>query len=123
MLWVRLPNALAGGRALLLAVCYSPPCDPGPEAADADDAWFQRLASDWVQALTLGVPVLAGDFNARTKRRHDWPSAHPCSPRRSCDGTLNARGQRLLRYCKDVAARLCNGHVPGDEHGAATSWG
>ncbi|EFN50669.1 hypothetical protein CHLNCDRAFT_55652, partial [Chlorella variabilis] len=127
VLWVRLPVALPDGADLFLAVCYNPPYQRGgrskEEAEEEEAGWWERLAHDWVAAARLGVPVVAGDFNARTKSCPDFPPSQPTPARSSCDPDKNQRGRRLLAWCQEVGARICNGRVPGDERGAPTSWG
>ena len=131
VLWVRLPVALPDGADLFLAVCYNPPYQRGgrskEEAEEEEAGWWERLAHDWVAAARLGVPVVAGDFNdfppSRTKSCPDFPPSQPTPARSSCDPDKNQRGRRLLAWCQEVGARICNGRVPGDERGAPTSWG
>ena len=49
-----------------------------------------------------------------------WAGVHSRSRR----GRFSAlRGLRLLSFCVEFGARICNGRVAGDQPGAATSWG
>ena len=94
------------------------------DLAEADERWLASLAADWLAAVQRGaMPVVAGDLNARTGTHADWPSCAPSALRRSEDPKVSARGQLLLRWCQECGARICNGRAPGDERGAATSWG
>ena len=125
VLWLRLPGALAGGRTLVLANCYWRPRLRGAEGAEADTAWLERLAADWVAAASIGVPIIMGDLNARTGTAPDWPCDAPCLPRCSIDvsPSPDARGRLLLQFCRDFCARIANGRAAGDQHGAVTSVG
>lgn len=95
------------------------------EAADEEDQqWLARRAAEWVAASALGVPLIAGDLNSRIGTAPDWPPGSPAPPpRHSCDSRLLPRGRLLLQWCQEYGARVCNGRVAGDQHGAATSYG
>ena len=126
VLWVRFPGLLAG-TDLLLAACYLPPQGSGGCPTDLL-AWFDNLTSDWAATSASGIPLLAGDFNARTADAPDWPDPEPAwRPRQSCDSArVNPHGTNLLEFCHTTGARILNGRAPnrrGDPSRSATSFG
>ncbi len=73
VLWLQLGGAMLGSkRSVMLCVACLPPPRTATEDA-AEERWFQQLELDAHVAAYAGVPVLFGDFNARTAALLDWP--------------------------------------------------
>ncbi len=68
------------------------------------------------------IPVVAGDLNAHTVQLPDWPAWDKCVPRISADTAVDALGELLLQFCRDMGARIVNGRA-GDSSGASASFG
>lgn len=124
---MQLDSALPGSkRPVMLCTVYLPPrVATQAAAAEADERWFQQLEMDIQAAGSIGVPLVLGDFNARTASEPDWPEdTAPAPPRQSLDtATTCQRGQRLLQLCRELGMRICNGRGSGTNASAATSFG
>ena len=104
--------------------------DESPITSVFDDDVFDILSSDVYFFDQYGSVLLAGDWNCRVGHKGDFiqfdsfvdyldfdeyvPDTNILAGRASSDNTCNARGTRMIDFCRATSLRIANGRIGDD---------
>lgn len=132
--WLKVCPSSSDLPPLILACVYLNPSRSTVERK----AMFECVEQQLVQTIQMGRVMVMGDFNAHTgmipDRQHVDPDIfeemriagmiqtlhNPPSRVNSDAHSVNAYGHELINLCRQTGVIMCNGRIPGDQHGAST---
>jgi Reverse transcriptase (RNA-dependent DNA polymerase)/Endonuclease/Exonuclease/phosphatase family len=151
IIWIKISKCLGFDTDVFIAGCYFPPehstfynSNSRQDRSDPD-MLFQELTDDIAEVSALGLPLVAGDFNARTGNLAEADlnvdfdnisrllglSETPDSDdfttqgdiiRCNSDSSKNPFGKKLIDLCSVTSLRILNGRLQGDTKGAFTCY-
>lgn len=139
--WVKLDKHVGFDQDLFIAGCYFPHESSAFLKHPSFFGLHEDLIQDVAQVKAMGLPIIGGDFNARTgsldDSRRDFSKSNDLlnwagvvvehsyhndqiPTRANQDSKENKLGRALIELCLDCRVSILNGRTKGDEKGNLT---
>ena len=106
------------GETIALFCVYLPP--DGSKYSIENEMTLNNLTIEIYNQCEADLIIVCGDFNARIGEKCDIPVWDSMLPHSAIDKTVNAQGERLLTFVKDIKGCVLNGRL-NPEHDDYTS--